>query len=78
MGSVGDRYDDALAESFFATLETELIDPSDGANPAEARAGVSEHIEVLYDRIRRHSSLGNLSPERFEQRYRSRPAAMAV
>jgi putative transposase len=62
MGSVGDRYDDALAESFFATLETELIDPS----------------EVLYDRIRRHSSLGNLSPERFEQRYRSRPAAMAV
>jgi putative transposase len=78
MGSVGDCYDNAMAESFFATLETELIDRSDWASPAEARAAVFEYIEVFYNRIRRHSSLGNLSPERFEERYRSSPAAKAV
>ena len=78
MGSIGDCYDNAMAESFFATLETELIDRSDWANPAEARAAVFEYIEVFYNRIRRHSSLGNLSPEQFEERYRSSPAAKAV
>ncbi len=71
MGSVGDCYDNAMAESFFATLETELMDRSDWAKPAEARAAVFEYIEVFYNRIRRHSSLGNLSPEQFEERYRS-------
>ena len=58
--------------------ETELIDRSDWANPTEARAAVFEYIEVFYNRIRRHSSLGNLSPEQFEERYRSSPAAKAV
>jgi putative transposase len=78
MGSVGDCFDNAMAESFFATLETELIDRSDWATPAEARAAVFEYIEVFYNRIRRHSSLGNLSPEQFEERYRSSPAVEAV
>lgn len=77
MGSVGDCYDNAMAESFFATLETELIDRSDWASPAEAKAAVFEYIEVFYNRIRRHSSLGNLSPEQFEERYRSVPAVAA-
>ena len=77
MGSVGDCYDNAMAESFFATLETELIDRSDWASPAEAKAAVFEFIEVFYNRIRRHSSLGNLSPEQFEERYRSTPAVAA-
>jgi putative transposase len=77
MGSVGDCYDNAMAESFFATLETELIDRSDWASPAHARAAVFEYIEVFYNRIRRHSSLGNLSPEQFEERYRSSPAVAA-
>ena len=77
MGSVGDCYDNALAESFFATLETELIDRSDWASAAAAKAAVFEYIEVFYNRIRRHSSLGNLSPEHFEERYRSSPAAKA-
>jgi putative transposase len=71
MGSVGDCYDNAMAESFFATLETELIDRSAWASPAEARAAVFDYIEVFYNRIRRHTSLGNLSPEQFEERYRS-------
>jgi transposase InsO family protein len=39
---------------------------------------VFEYIEVFYNRIRRHSSLGNLSPEQFEERYRSSPAVAAV
>jgi putative transposase len=78
MGSVGDCFDNAMAESFFATLETELIDRSDWASPAEARAAVFEYIEGFYNRIRRHSSLGNLSPEQFEERYRSSPAVAAV
>jgi putative transposase len=77
MGSVGDCYDNAMAESFFATLETELIDRSSWGSPAEARAAVFEYIEVFYNRIRRHSSLGDLSPEQFEDRYRSHPAAAA-
>jgi putative transposase len=77
MGSVGDCYDNAMAESFFATLETELIDRCDWASPAEAKAAVFEYIEVFYNRIRRHSSLGNLSPEQFEERYRSSPAVAA-
>ena len=78
MGSVGDCYDNAMAESFFATLETELIDRSDWASPAAAKAAVFDYIEVFYNRVRRHSSLGNLSPEQFEDRYRSVQAVMAV
>jgi putative transposase len=77
MGSIGDCYDNAMAESFFATLETELIDRSDWATPAAARAAVFDYIEVFYNRIRRHSSLANLSPEQFAERYRSSPAVAA-
>jgi putative transposase len=78
MGSVGDCFDNAMAESFFATLETKLIDRSDWASPAEAKTAVFEYIEVFYNRIRRHSSLGSLSPEQVEERYRSSPAVEAV
>jgi putative transposase len=77
MGSIGDCYDNAMAESFFATLETELIDRSDWASTSEAQAAVFDYIEVFYNRIRRHSSLGNLSPEQFEERYRSSPVIAA-
>jgi putative transposase len=77
MGSVGDCYDNALAESFFATLETELIDRSDWATPTVARAAVFEYIEVFYNRVRRHSALGQVSPEQFEERYRSIPVVEA-
>jgi putative transposase len=77
MGSIGDCYDNAMAESFFATLETELIDRSDWATPREAKAAVFEYIEVFYNRIRRHSALGYLSPDQFEERYCSAPAVAA-
>jgi len=78
MGSRGDCYDNAMAESFFATLEVELIDRSAWATPAQARAAVFEYIEVFYNRIRRHSGIGYLSPDQFEERYRSSPAVLAV
>ena len=78
MGSRGDCYDNAMAESFFATLEVELIDRSDWSGPAEARAAVFEYIEVFYNRIRRHSGIGYLSPDQFEERYRSSSAVEAV
>ncbi len=75
MGSVGDSYDNALAESFFASLETELIDRSSWRTRAEARAAVFEWISTFYNRARRHSALGYLSPEAFEARYRVGSAA---
>ena len=62
----------ALAETVDGILKTELIDRSDWASSAEAKAAVFEYIEVFYNRIRRHSSLGNRSPEQFEERYRSK------
>jgi putative transposase len=75
MGSVGDCYDNALAESFFASLETELIDRSAWATPEEARLAVFDYIETFYNPTRRHSALGYLSPAEFERRYRSRTTA---
>ena len=70
MGSVGDCYDNALCESFFATLECELLDRVTFATPAEARAAVSDFIEGWYNTHRRHSALGYESPLSFEQRQR--------
>ncbi len=52
------------------TLESELIDRTSWATPAEARPAVFDYIEVFYDRTRRHSALGYLSPDEFERRYR--------
>ncbi len=75
MGSVGDSYDNAMAESFFASLETELIDRSRWRTRDEARLAVFEWIGAFYNRRRRHSALGYLSPEAFEARYRAGSAA---
>ena len=58
MGSVGDAYDNAMAESFFATLECELLDRRRFRTQAEARIAVFEFIEGFYNPRRRHSSLG--------------------
>ena len=66
MGSVGDAYDNAMAESFFATLECELLDRRRFRTQAEARIAVFEFIEGFYNPRRRHSSLGYLSPIKFE------------
>jgi len=66
MGSVGDCYDNALAESFFATLECELLDRHSFRTPVQARIALFDFIEGFYNSRRRHSALGNLSPMRFE------------
>jgi putative transposase len=69
MGSVGDCFDNAAAESFFATLECELLDRTKFRSQAEARLAVFDFIEGFYNTRRRHSSLGYLSPMEFERRY---------
>ena len=67
--SVGDAYDNAMAESFFATLECELLDRRRFKTHAEARMAAFEFIEGFYNPRRRHSSLGYLSPIIFERHF---------
>jgi putative transposase len=67
MGSVGDCFDNAMAESFFATLECELLAQHRFRTHTEARAAVFEWLEVFYNRQRRHSALGYVAPVVYEQ-----------
>lgn len=75
MGSVGDAYDNAMAESLFATLEREVLQRRSFKTQAEARMAVFEWIEGWYNPHRRHSSLGYLSPVNFERRQLTQQAA---
>jgi putative transposase len=68
-GSVGDAYDNAMCESFFATLECELIDRRRFRSHSEARMAVFQFIEGFYNPSRRHSALGNLSPVEYERKH---------
>lgn len=68
MGSRGDCYDNAVSESFFASLECELLDRSTFRTHAEARTAIFDYIEAFYNGHRRHSALGYLSPAEFERR----------
>ncbi|MHB8998249.1 MAG: IS3 family transposase, partial [Thermoanaerobaculia bacterium] len=68
MGSVGDCYDNAMCESFFATLECELLDRTRFADRAAAELAVFDFIEGFYNTRRRHSGIGNLAPVVFERR----------
>ena len=72
MGSVGDCFDNAMAESFFATLECELLGRHSFPTPRAARLAVFEYLEGWYNAHRRHSSLGYLSPAEFEAMHRAR------
>ena len=69
MGTVGDAYDNAMAESFFASLECELIDRRSFKSKAEARTALFTWIEGWYNSRRRHSALGYLSPIAFERHH---------
>jgi putative transposase len=71
MGSVGDAYDNAMCESFFATLECELLARNRFQTPAEARSAVFGFIEGFYNQRRRHSSIGYLSPFDFERQHQT-------
>src|ERR1700742_4040402 len=68
MGSVADCYDNAMCESFFATLECELLDRVRFVDRAEAELAVFDFIEGFYNTHRRHSAIGYLAPVVFEQR----------
>ena len=67
MGSVGDAYDNAMAESFFATLECELLDRRRFRSRHEAALEVFDYIEGFYNPRRRHTALGNLTPVNYEK-----------
>ena len=72
MGSVGDAYDNAMAESFFASLECELIERRSWQTKTEARLALFTWIEGWYNPRRRHSALNYLSPVTFEMQQASR------
>ena len=68
MGSVGDAYDNAMCESFNATLEWKLLDRHRFKNPREAALAVFDFIEGWYNPHRRHTSIGNISLVEYERR----------
>jgi transposase InsO family protein len=69
MGTVGDCYDNAMAESFFASLECEWLEQHRYTTRAEAARSIFQYIEGFYNTRRRHSSIDYLSPREFEERY---------
>ncbi len=69
MSAKGDCYDNAVAESFFGTLKTELIAGFNYPSREQARSSIFEYIEVFYNRVRRHSSLNYQSPVNFEKAF---------
>jgi transposase InsO family protein len=69
MGSVGDAYDNAMCESFFATLECELLDREIFRTRSEAKLAIFNYIEVFYNRWRRHTGIGSVSPVAYEAAY---------
>jgi putative transposase len=76
MGTIGDALDNAVAESFFATLECELLDRHDWPTRQALRTAVFDFIEVFYNRQRRHSTLDYASPATYERQHTS-PAPAA-
>ena len=75
MGSVGDCFDNAMCESFFATLECELLDRTSFKSQAEARMAVFDFIEGWYNPHRRHSAIDYLSPIDYERAYAAQPGS---
>lgn len=74
MGSVGDAYDNAMAESFFSTPECELLARRRFQSRPEARMALFSDLEGFYNPVRRHSALGYRSPLVSEQEHRPKPA----
>jgi putative transposase len=69
MGAVGTAYDNAVAESFFSTLKRELVRRVRFTTRTQARSAIFEFVEVFYNRQRRHSTIGMVSPAEFERGY---------
>lgn len=72
MSRKGECLDNAVAESFFGSLKTEWVDDEDYHSKSQARQSLFEYIEMFYNRRRRHSYLGNMSPVEYEQRHASK------
>ena len=68
MSRRGDCWDNAVSESFFSSLKLECVHREQFVTRAEARAAIFDYIEVFYNRQRRHSPLGQVSPEEFDPR----------
>ena len=66
MSRKGDCWDNAVVESFFGTLKQELVHRSEFETRNEAKSAIFEYIEVFYNRWRRHSYIGYMSPAEFE------------
>lgn len=75
MSRLGDCWDNAVVESFFATLKTELADESSWQTRDEAKRAIVEYIEVWYNRQRRHQTLGYLTPVQYENEVLKRAKA---
>jgi putative transposase len=69
MGSIGDCFDNSMAESFFASLQLECLDRQQWSTRRQLASAVFDYIESFYNRTRRHSSIGMLSPVTFEQHH---------
>lgn len=76
MGSRGDAYDNALAESLWSTRDRELLYGTVFLSRAAARMAIFEYVEGWYNTHRRHSSLGMLSPAEFERRWQAQVAQL--
>jgi putative transposase len=77
MSGRGNCWDNAVVESFFGTLKKELIYRRSWATRQEAAAAIHEYIEVFYNRRRRHSTLGGISPADYEALYKTSLSAAA-
>ncbi|MGH7643139.1 MAG: IS3 family transposase, partial [Candidatus Dormibacteria bacterium] len=66
MGTVGDGYDNALMESFWGRLQTELLNRQKWRTRIELSSALFEYLEIFHNRTRRHSSLGMLTPVDYE------------
>lgn len=75
MGSVADCYDNAMAESFFASLETELFAQTRFTSHRQAKLAIFDYIETFYNRQRRHSALGYQTPASYELTYQDQLVA---
>lgn len=75
MGSIGDCYDNAMIESFWGRVQTELLNRAALAHRLELANALFEYLEIFHNRRRRHSSLGMLTPAEYELQLAAEPVA---
>ncbi|MDQ3055437.1 MAG: integrase core domain-containing protein, partial [Actinomycetota bacterium] len=78
MGSVGDAFDNAVIESFWGRMQTELLNRRRWKTRTELANAIFDYLEVFHNRRRRHSALGMLTPTQFELQHSTRPVTLTV